>query len=125
DANDPELRSLEVPFFKEIIEKHEDVDSAFRSTQDQFAEVIKKRMILTDGNVHLFYEHDDKRQLIMYEDEKFYLNKDTDVTFTKDELLSLVEEHPERFSNNVVTRPLMEEYLFNTLSFIGGPSEII
>ena len=125
DANDPELRTLEVPFFKEIIENHEAVDSAFRATQDQFAEVIKKRMILTDGNVHLFYEYDDKRQLIMCENEKFYLNKDTDVTFTKDELLSLVEEHPERFSNNVVTRPLMEEYLFNTLSFIGGPSEIV
>ena len=35
-----------------------------------------------------------------------------------------MENTPERFSNNVVTRPIMEEWLFNTVSFIGGPSEI-
>ena len=35
--------------------------------------------------------------------------------YTKEELLNLVEQSPERFSNNVVTRPLMEEWLFNTI----------
>ena len=36
----------------------------------------------------------------------------------------MVETDPEKFSNNVVTRPVMEEWLFNTVAFIGGPSEI-
>lgn len=125
DASYSKLRKIEIPLFKEIIEKREEIDNAFRNTQDQFANVIKKRMILTDSNVHLFYDYNQKRQLLMYENEKYYLSKDTDVTFSKDELISVLEKHPERFSNNVVTRPLMEEYLFNTLSFIGGPSEII
>ncbi|GAA3323061.1 hypothetical protein GCM10020331_045420 [Ectobacillus funiculus] len=40
------------------------------------------------------------------------------------ELESLMMERPEAFSNNVVTRPLMQEYLFPTLAFIGGPGEV-
>ncbi|WP_145456255.1 bacillithiol biosynthesis protein BshC, partial [Staphylococcus epidermidis] len=48
----------------------------------------------------------------------------SDITYNKDELLKLVEKEPTRFSNNVVTRPVMEEWLFNTVAFIGGPSEI-
>ncbi|WP_323702670.1 bacillithiol biosynthesis cysteine-adding enzyme BshC [Mammaliicoccus sp. Dog046] len=125
DASYSKLRKLEVPMFKKMIEHSAQVDESFRKTQDDFSKVINKRMILTDSNVHLFYDYNEKRQLLMFEDNEFYLSKDTDVRFTKDELLSLVETYPERFSNNVVTRPVMEEYLFNTLSFVGGPSEII
>src|SRR5699024_8471539 len=33
-------------------------------------------------------------------------------------------ETPETFSNNVVTRPLMQEMLFNTLIFAGGGAEV-
>ncbi|WP_416349754.1 bacillithiol biosynthesis cysteine-adding enzyme BshC [Mammaliicoccus lentus] len=125
DAHHPRLREMEKPFFKQIINNYKQVDEAFRTTQNNFAEVIKNRMILTDTNVHLFYEYNDKRQLIMADENAFYLSKDSEVVFSEDELLQLIDNYPERFSNNVVTRPLMEEYLFNTLSFIGGPSEII
>ena len=45
-------------------------------------------------------------------------------TFTREDLLVLLENEPERFSANVVTRPLMQERLFPTLAFVGGPGEI-
>lgn len=80
-------------------------------------------MIETDTNVHLFLHEDSMRQLITKKDDVFKLSK-SDITYNKDELLKLVEKEPTRFSNNVVTRPVMEEWLFNTVAFIGGPSEI-
>lgn len=63
------------------------------------------------------------RQLISKEDNLFKLSK-SDITYSEEELIELIETEPERFSNNVVTRPVMEEWLFNTVAFIGGPSEI-
>ena len=79
-------------------------------------------MIQTDTNVHLFLHEDGMRQLISKEDNLFKLSK-SDIT-SEEELIELIETEPERFSNNVVTRPVMEEWLFNTVAFIGGPSEI-
>ena len=80
-------------------------------------------MIQTDTNVHLFLHDENMRQLVSYDGKHFKLNK-TDKTYTKEEIINIAENQPELFSNNVVTRPLMEEWLFNTVAFIGGPSEI-
>src|SRR5699024_5288595 len=82
-----------------------------------------EQMIQTDTNVHLFLHEDNKRQLLNFKDGQFHLSK-SEKTMTKQEVLDIVDTKPERFSNNVVTRPVMEEWLFNTVAFIGGPSEI-
>ncbi|UXR70310.1 MULTISPECIES: bacillithiol biosynthesis cysteine-adding enzyme BshC [unclassified Staphylococcus] len=123
DAQDTALRNLEMPLLKEIIQRHEEVDQAFRNAQSQTTEAGLTAMIQTDTNVHLFLHEEDQRQLLSYVDGEFKLSK-SDKTYSREALLSLVDEAPERFSNNVVTRPLMEEWLFNTVAFIGGPSEI-
>lgn len=123
DANDATLRQLEKPLIKKMIEKHEEVDDAFRNTQAETTANGLEQMIQTDTNVHLFLHEDNKRQLLNFKDGQFHLSK-SEKTMTKQEVLDIVDTKPERFSNNVVTRPVMEEWLFNTVAFIGGPSEI-
>ncbi|MGI2315615.1 bacillithiol biosynthesis cysteine-adding enzyme BshC, partial [Staphylococcus cohnii] len=123
DANDKALRQLEKPMFRNMIEKHHSVDDAFRQTQAQTMADGLEQMIQTETNVHLFMHDESVRQLLTFENGRFYLNK-SEKSFSKQELLNIVETEPERFSNNVVTRPVMEEWLFNTVAFIGGPSEI-
>lgn len=99
------------------------LDDAFRATQKRTQNQGLKAMIQTDTNVHLFLHDENMRQLVSYDGKHFKLNK-TDKTYTKEEIINIAENQPELFSNNVVTRPLMEEWLFNTVAFIGGPSEI-
>ncbi|RIP33609.1 bacillithiol biosynthesis cysteine-adding enzyme BshC [Staphylococcus gallinarum] len=123
DANDQGLRRIEQPFIKQLIEQHNDVDSAFRKTQVRTIESGLEQMIQTDTNVHLFLHEDNMRQLLTFENGQFKLSK-SDKVYSTRELLNILEQEPERFSNNVVTRPIMEEWLFNTVAFIGGPSEI-
>ena len=60
------------------------------------------------------------RQLLNFDGTYFKLNK-TEKRYTKQNLLDIIEREPEKISNNVVTRPVVEEWLFNTVAFIGGP----
>ncbi|BCU52069.1 putative cysteine ligase BshC [Staphylococcus auricularis] len=123
DAHDRQLRELEVPMLKTMIESHEQIDQVFRANQKETMDSGLTQMIQTDTNVHLFLHEEDRRQLLHFEDGHFTMAK-SDETYTIQELLELVEADPQRFSNNVVTRPIMEEWLFNTVAFVGGPSEI-
>lgn len=123
DAQFEALRELEVPLFKQIIQKHEQIDNAFRTQQQRTVTAGLTQMIQTDTNVHLFMHEEGQRQLLKYENGVYRLSK-TDVTYTQAELLEKIEAEPALFSNNVVTRPLTEEWVFNTVAFVGGPSEI-
>jgi bacillithiol biosynthesis cysteine-adding enzyme BshC len=53
-----------------------------------------------------------------------FIGKNGVLSFSKEELLRVLADSPERLSNNVVTRPLMQDFLFPTLGFIAGPGEI-
>ena len=57
------------------------------------------------------------------EDEMFSL-RGTGRSFSKGELLALLEEAPERFSPNVALRPLMQDRLLPTAAYVAGPSEV-
>jgi len=63
------------------------------------------------------------RRLIKAENNQFKLN-DTSVVFTADELKIEIENYPERFSPNVVLRPVYQEFILPNLAYIGGPAEV-
>ncbi len=124
DSGDESLRKIEQPFFKEIIEKMPLLQQKQVLGEENFVRKGYAKPIGTDAsNAHLFYKLDNKRRRLDFEDGQFFI-KDTSATFSKEELLQLVEEHPERFSNNVVTRPLMQEWLLPTVAFVAGPGEL-
>lgn len=123
DAQFTELRKMEKPIFKDILDKSEKLDQAFRDTQSNIEAQGLNPMIQTDTNTHLFIHDENMRQLLKYKDGRFITSK-SEKSYSKEDLFNIIENEPERISNNVVTRPVMEEWLFNTVAFIGGPSEI-
>ncbi|WP_414053989.1 bacillithiol biosynthesis cysteine-adding enzyme BshC [Macrococcus equi] len=123
DSQNKTLRNLETDILVWMFDHHESIDRAFREGQEKMFSLIDEKQIITDTNVHLFMSFEGKRQLIQSEGGKYILPKSNKV-FTKAEIRAMIQAAPHLFSNNVVTRPLMEEMLFNTLAFIGGPSEI-
>jgi bacillithiol biosynthesis cysteine-adding enzyme BshC len=48
----------------------------------------------------------------------------TGLLFSEKEMLAEVESHPERFSPNVVLRPLFQEMILPNLAYIGGGGEL-
>lgn len=126
DSADKQLRRLEVPFFKQIIEQSSSITNLVLQQQQNIGSFDFSNTIDIGKNaVNLFY-YDGKERILLdyFPEQDIYIGKNNKVQFTKMELLTELENHPEHFSNNVVTRPMMEEWLFPTLAFIGGPGEI-
>jgi uncharacterized protein YllA (UPF0747 family) len=50
--------------------------------------------------------------------------KGTDKRYTPRELILLTSDEPWRFSPNALLRPLVQDHLFPTAAYVGGPAEI-
>jgi bacillithiol synthase len=124
DSAHPELRKIEQPYFKWMIDHGEVITDLLLEQQHTLHLKGYKHMIESDkDSFQLFYEQNDERILLRYNRDIERIVADG-VTFAKSDLLRILEQSPEKFSNNVVTRPLMQEFLFPTLAFIAGPGEI-
>jgi bacillithiol biosynthesis cysteine-adding enzyme BshC len=73
--------------------------------------------------INLFYLKDDIRERIMRLGEGFCVHH-TDITFTEQELGDELQDHPERFSPNVILRGLFQETILPNIAFIGGGGEL-
>ncbi|MCY0969521.1 bacillithiol biosynthesis cysteine-adding enzyme BshC [Chryseobacterium wangxinyae] len=73
--------------------------------------------------INLFYLSE-TRDRIDFDGEKFII-VDTNKTFTKEEILSELENYPEKFSPNALMRPVYQEKILPNLAYIGGNAEIM
>jgi len=120
----PKLKALFKPILKEEISQ----GSSFISVIKQI-ENLKKDF---DSNyipqvnpreINLFYLTSNGRYLIEKSNDIFHL-KGTEHSFTELEFMKLVDQHPERFSPNVILRPLYQECILPNLCYIGGGGEL-
>jgi uncharacterized protein YllA (UPF0747 family) len=73
--------------------------------------------------INLFYLKDNLRERIVRKDNNFHIHN-TDLHFTREEILKELQDHPERFSPNVILRGLFQETLLPNIAFIGGGGEL-
>ncbi|PSA98149.1 bacillithiol biosynthesis cysteine-adding enzyme BshC [Bacillus halotolerans] len=124
NSGDPGIKKLETAMFQKILRDNDELAHAVSKQQDFMREAGYKPIIESGKEqANLFYEYEEERFLIEKDNGRFVI-KELDLAWSMDELYTHIEEQPERFSNNVVTRPLMQEFLIPTLAFIAGPGEI-
>jgi bacillithiol biosynthesis cysteine-adding enzyme BshC len=73
--------------------------------------------------INLFYLKDGIRERIE-EKNGVYSVVNSKYSFSKDEMMRELNEHPERFSPNVILRGLFQETILPNLVFIGGGGEL-
>ena len=84
----------------------------------------EKYAVQTQGrSINLFYLKDDIRERIEKKDNGFVV-LNTDLFFTEEHMLEELKNHPERFSPNVILRPLFQETCLPNVAFIGGGGEL-
>ena len=124
DAAYQPLRQLESDYFVQMIEQSSDLASLVFQKEQQLDQLGYGSPIQAkETAANLFYVEDGERFLLERESNSF-VHEAKGISFTKEELIAIAKDQPEKLSNNVVTRPLMQEMVFPVLSFIGGPGEI-
>ena len=124
DASNPKLREYEAPYFEKLIQHSEAIANVVTIREANLAELGYGAPIgATKEAANLFYVKDGERFLLERHDGKF-INHMANVQFTKSEMLQLAKEDPTCLSNNVVTRPLMQDMVLPVLAFVGGPGEL-
>lgn len=121
DANSRSLKQFFVPYMKqELLEKQ---SCHFIKPQ---AEALEKKgypVQVDPREINLFYLDKGLRERIVEKDGKYFVN-DHNITWTREELFKLLENEPEKFSPNVMLRPLYEEVILPNLCYIGGGGEL-
>jgi bacillithiol biosynthesis cysteine-adding enzyme BshC len=74
--------------------------------------------------INLFFLDKGIRERIEQDGDE-YVVLNTNLRFTAAALKDLLQEHPERFSPNVVLRPVYQEWILPNLGYIGGPAEVV
>jgi bacillithiol biosynthesis cysteine-adding enzyme BshC len=74
--------------------------------------------------INFFYLENNIRNRIEKKGEEYHV-VDTGLRFSRKELEKLIEDHPERFSPNVILRPVYQELILPNLAYAGGPAEVV
>lgn len=122
DGHDSALKAILKPMIKADLLEHTPFLQAQEVTE-RLEELGYKSQIFP-REINFFYLGKGIRERIeRFGDEFQVLN--SDLRFTQDQLLDLVESNPERFSPNVVLRPLYQEMILPNLAYLGGPAEVV
>src|SRR5699024_3089805 len=110
--------------FVQMIDRNEQMSKRVVATERAFAkEGYGTPLEAIEESAHLFYVHETGRLLLKREGDRFYYEP-LQLEWTADELKQLARTTPERLSNDVVTRPLMQEMMLPVLAFVGGNGEL-
>ncbi len=119
--SDKDIKFHSKDFFKRLIESHFRLKQILDETnrflkEDGYHIQVEKK----PSAVHMFF-HDPGRLAIHFLDESFHVG---DKRLGLPGMLDLIDRNPEKFSPDVLTRPLWQSYLFPVVAQTGGPSEI-
>ncbi|APY09794.1 bacillithiol biosynthesis cysteine-adding enzyme BshC [Seonamhaeicola sp. S2-3] len=120
DANNKELKRLFIPYIEDELLNN----TSFKAVSETSKELSKNYNIqVNPREINLFYITDNLRERIVFEDG-VYSVLNTNISWSKSEIQKELAEFPERFSPNVIMRPLYQEVILPNLCYIGGGGEL-
>ena len=120
DANDAALKAQ----FKPFVEQEFENKRSFNAVSKTNKALSKHYNIqVNPRDINLFYLDKNTRERIVFKDGMFSV-LNTDLQWHLNDIKKILAEHPERFSPNVIMRPLYQEIILPNLCYIGGGGEL-
>ena len=119
DGDATALKKQFIPYIKDEL-LHQNSN---KKVLESIAKLKDYSIQVNPREINLFYIEDHLRERIIYENGIYKVNN-TVIQFSKTEILSLADTNPEKFSPNVILRPLYQEVILPNLAYIGGGGEI-
>ncbi len=121
DADDRELKQLFIPYMEKELEQQ----VAYQNVLPKAEKLDEKgyNVQVNPREINLFYLSKGLRERIIENEGSYFVN-DTEILWSRSELLKELSEFPERFSPNVMMRPLYQEVILPNLCYIGGGGEL-
>lgn len=122
DGDDRDLKARFSPYLKKDLEDK----TCLTATEKAISELEQAgdyHVQVNPREVNYFYVDKGLRARIDEVDGTFHV-VDNKLQWSKDSLFQEIGNHPERFSPNVITRPLYQEVVLPNLAYIGGGGEL-
>ncbi len=121
NPSDREVKQLARPFFENVLNRQSEMQNLIKVTNERILKAGYHLQVEKKENAnHLFYNRNGRQPLLSYGND--YIHGDNIIT--RSQLFEELQDFPEKFSTDVLTRPVLQSYLFPTLVQLGGPSEI-
>lgn len=121
DADHPKLKKVFAPIIQQDIIEQNSFKNITESSKNLTEIGVQSQV--NPREINFFYLTDDLRERIVFEDESYKV-LNTDISFSEEELKAEITNYPERFSPNVVMRPLYQEVILPNLAYVGGGGEL-
>ena len=119
--NHAKLKQLFIPIIKDEVLNEASKNLVENEIAEKEKAGFKGQAFVREINA--FYLMSNLRERIVFENNKYKV-LNTNYEFTKTEMIAEIENHPERFSPNVVLRPVYQEVILPNLAYIGGGGEL-
>ncbi|MBN1569932.1 MAG: bacillithiol biosynthesis cysteine-adding enzyme BshC [Acidobacteria bacterium] len=124
DPHDPGAKKLVRDVIRKSLRESEPLRAALlERNRDLETAGFHSQVSILDSATLLFLFANGERYALESRDSGFAL-KNSNRIFSLDELLTVAEKTPERFSPNVLLRPIIQDHLFPTIAYVGGSAEV-
>jgi bacillithiol synthase len=122
DPSDARFHRISAPLYSQVISQSQTINRQLLERNKELqAAGYHAQVKVTESTSLLFMMQEGQRIPIHRRNGRFALNGQT---LAAEQLQQQIADDPERFSANALLRPVIQDYLFPTLVYIGGSSEV-